>query len=126
MSAGTEHMRGVMLILADLLLENFIRVALFNCQHLSLTLQSTGLLLVLMSAGFSRVFRGSGSESQGQSGAEWSDINTVRKLIKMQLNVIIAVGVHYLRGWEEARFRAKLLELCRAEGGQIQRTKLSG
>lgn len=43
----------------------------------------------------------------------------------MQLNVIIAVGVQYLRGWEEARFRAKLLELCRAEGRQIQRTKLS-
>lgn len=89
-------MRGVMLILADLILENFIRVVLLNCQHLSLTLQSTRLLLVLMSAGFCPVFRGSGSESQGQSGAEWSDINTVGKLIKMQPNVIIAVGVQHL------------------------------
>lgn len=96
MSAGTEHMSGVMLMLADLLLENFVRVALLSCQHLSLTLQSSRLLPVLMSAGSSRVFRGSGSESQGQSGAERSDINAVRKLIKMQLNVIIAVGVQYL------------------------------
>lgn len=42
------------------------------------------------------VFKGNGSESKGQRGAERSDINTVRKLIKMQLNGITAAGVQYL------------------------------